>query len=538
MSCTLLRGQSVEAIESYPSHSDTVFVLSKELLRKADAESDTLRSAQAHFLMGRYFFEGGSFERAVDEYLLAERLIDQTGAMEWRGKIKGHIGTAFHYASDTVSSLSHLREALSIFESLGDKKGIADVCGRLGHYYEKRENYERAKNYQKKALGIYRASGDSSGIATILENIGSIYEDEGEYAKALTYFEDALAHLKADQNFYRLANVYNNIGDSYRKQGIYDSAMVYSRKALEVARQNENLYLEKSAFRDLGKTYVAMEKYDSAFAYTEAAYLAYDDLFGLEVARQIAKSSVVYETEKKEAQLKLKNSEIAFLEKEKALSESLQYTFGGAFVIVLGVGLWVFRLQRQKMRNNKLIFKQREDIYKAEDALQKQRLNNASLKEAKLRTELENKKLREIYLNDQLELRSNELTSQTLKIIRKNKLLDELRKKIDAGSGDKNKRELQKTINSHIRTDKNWESFQELFEKVHEDFYRRLMARAPDLSPAEIRLCCLLKLNLPSKDIAAMLSISPDSLRVSRYRLRKKLQLEGKQKLSKYVIEL
>ncbi|MCA1762557.1 MAG: hypothetical protein LC664_06155 [Flavobacteriales bacterium] len=107
LSSTLLWGQSVEDIERYPSHSDTVFVLSKELLRKAEAESDTLRSAQAHLTLGRHFFEGGSFERAVDEYLLAERLIDQTSALEWRGKIKAHIGTAFHYASDTVSSLSH-----------------------------------------------------------------------------------------------------------------------------------------------------------------------------------------------------------------------------------------------------------------------------------------------------------------------------------------------------------------------------------------------------------------------------------------------
>lgn len=531
-------GQSAAEIEAYPAHSDTVFVLSKELLRKAELEKDTLKSAQAHFLMGRYFFEGGSFERAVDEYLLAERLIDQTESLTWRGKIKAHIGTAFHYASDTVSSLNHLNEAHAIYKSLGDKNGIADVCGRLGHHYEKKEKYNRATAYQNKALEIYQSTGDSAGIAEILENIGSIYEDRAEYDKALRYFQNALNHLSQDEKTYRIANIYNNIGDAFRKSGNYDSAMVYSKKALSVARYNENLYLEKSALRDVGKAFVGMGNADSAYFYTEQAYRAYDDLFGLEVAKQIAKSRVVYETEKKEAQLKLKNSEIAFLEKEKALSQALQYTFGGAFLILLGVGFWVFRLQRQKMRNDKLIFKQREDIYQATEDLQKQRLKNASLKEAKLRTELENKKLREIYLNDQLELRSNELTSQTLKIIRKNKLLDELRKKIDAGSNGENKRELQKTIDSHIRTDKNWESFQELFEKVHEDFYRRLMARAPDLSPAEIRLCCLLKLNLPSKDIAAMLGISPDSLRVSRYRLRKKLQLKAKEKLSRYVIEL
>jgi DNA-binding CsgD family transcriptional regulator len=64
------------------------------------------------------------------------------------------------------------------------------------------------------------------------------------------------------------------------------------------------------------------------------------------------------------------------------------------------------------------------------------------------------------------------------------------------------------------------------------------MALEANLSPAEIRLCCLLKLNLPSKDIAAILSISPDSLRIARYRLRKKLNLDAKANLNTFLLQV
>ncbi len=43
---------------------------------------------------------------------------------------------------------------------------------------------------------------------------------------------------------------------------------------------------------------------------------------------------------------------------------------------------------------------------------------------------------------------------------------------------------------------------------------------------ADMRLLALLKMNLGSADISTMLGISQDSLRIARYRLRKKLNLD------------
>ena len=54
----------------------------------------------------------------------------------------------------------------------------------------------------------------------------------------------------------------------------------------------------------------------------------------------------------------------------------------------------------------------------------------------------------------------------------------------------------------------------------------------------DLRLIALIKVNLSSKDIATLLGISPDSLRVSRYRLRKKLNLEQGESLTAFVQSL
>jgi FixJ family two-component response regulator len=74
------------------------------------------------------------------------------------------------------------------------------------------------------------------------------------------------------------------------------------------------------------------------------------------------------------------------------------------------------------------------------------------------------------------------------------------------------------------------------FEKVHHSFFEKLIQRFPDLTAADMRLIALLKINLNNIDIAVLLGISQDSLRVARHRLRKKLRLEQGEDLAGYLV--
>lgn len=80
----------------------------------------------------------------------------------------------------------------------------------------------------------------------------------------------------------------------------------------------------------------------------------------------------------------------------------------------------------------------------------------------------------------------------------------------------------------------NWQHFEVAFENVHADFRKTLMARFPQLTPGEIRLCTLIKLGLNTKDMASLLYLSPESIKVSRSRLRKKLQLPNEANLQNF----
>lgn len=83
-----------------------------------------------------------------------------------------------------------------------------------------------------------------------------------------------------------------------------------------------------------------------------------------------------------------------------------------------------------------------------------------------------------------------------------------------------------------------WKQFEEHFLAVHPGYFSRLLEKHPDLTKSELKLCALLSLNLDTKEIAAILSQEYDSVRVSRTRLRKKLNLDNEEKLANYLIQI
>lgn len=80
-------------------------------------------------------------------------------------------------------------------------------------------------------------------------------------------------------------------------------------------------------------------------------------------------------------------------------------------------------------------------------------------------------------------------------------------------------RSLQQSV---LLTEKDWIDFKEIFEQVFPHFFKNLDRKYPDLTAGEVRLAALEKLNLTDKIKGNMLGISADSVKKTRYRLRKK----------------
>lgn len=102
-------------------------------------------------------------------------------------------------------------------------------------------------------------------------------------------------------------------------------------------------------------------------------------------------------------------------------------------------------------------------------------------------------------------------------------------KKLTAKDDKKLLREIEslsEEISKQQQAD-SWEKLNKRFHITYPEFISNILEVHPDLTPAEIKLCALLRLNLDTKEIASILNQTFDSIRVSRTRLRKKLNLKA-----------
>ena len=121
------------------------------------------------------------------------------------------------------------------------------------------------------------------------------------------------------------------------------------------------------------------------------------------------------------------------------------------------------------------------------------------------------------------------------------KITDELNKLNKPGKDTIENTELKKIIRSlgsEEKLDEEWKQFSIHFNKVHSDFLVTLKNKHPNLSAHELKLCAYLRMNLTSKEMAQLMSISVRGVEINRYRLRKKLQLQPKEDLFQFLLSV
>ena len=153
--------------------------------------------------------------------------------------------------------------------------------------------------------------------------------------------------------------------------------------------------------------------------------------------------------------------------------------------------------------------------------------------------------LKEENLQSELRHKSEELIRTTLNIVRKNEMLMDIKKEVVGISHSISEENLvslrRKTlrllgkIETNIEHDDDLQAFQSTFDSVHHDFFKRLEEAYPELNNKEKMLCAYIKMNLLSKEIAPLLNISVRGVEISRYRLRKKLNLEERDNLAEFL---
>lgn len=427
------------------------------------------------------------------------------------------LGAVYTGKNEFDKALQYLMQAKDAYEKAGVKNTVSLMIN-IGYLYMLQKKYPDAITYYMKGIAQEETKKTvTNELATLYSNIGGAYVQMQDYNNGLHYLFNALAAEQNMGNNRSAASTLNNIGEAYLSAAKATTALPDSLR-----NKNNNLkkavyYLEQSlplchdlglkevlmlVYDNLSETYELQENYKQAFIYYDKYALLKDSLRDISKEKEFAKIEAEFYVSKKTDSLNYLNTL-----KDKELKRRKQERNG--FVLLVGLTgiISLLLINRQKLKH--------------------QQKSKA--------TEAETIRI--------TELAAQQLNDFTKSIQEKNELIEKFTEEIEKYRTDNNQLPgnydlLEEMKQAILLTDAQWVDFKNNFDKVYKGYVSRVKDKYPDITPAELRFFVLTKLQLSNKEMANMLGISAQAIRVMKHRLIKKLDLEDDSRLDELIMSI
>lgn len=353
-----------------------------------------------------------SRKHAVNNPQMAESIADS--ALRLAKKIEYKNGLARCYqalanAENTIGkydfAITNLLKAVDVYTELKDKKGLVSVYNTLANAYLGLKSFDKAfTNYNNANLLAKKEPIDKHMAAVTSIGIANVLVEKKEYKKAINYFLEAEKDFLNDDKPLLAAYARGMIGEAYLRTSNLVEAEKNILIAIPVFEKNNDEYALGLNYSNLGNIFYKKKELEKAIRYFNmslklgikrkawdniqenalilsevyeknknlpealASYKMYtqykDSVINKDRNKAIAEAESKYESEKKEQQLKLKNSELEKSNLKVNQRNNLIYLFASVMVVFIVLLFLVYKQYSQKKKANFLLVNKNEQIEK------------------------------------------------------------------------------------------------------------------------------------------------------------------------------
>ena len=473
---------------------DRAFELYEYSLKLFEKTGDPASLAGINMVLGNIAGVQGNLPASMIYYQNAVKFATDAGFEHWLDNLYLNMGLVNIRAGKTNEAQQYLSMAARESEKLKDTLVMASAFSNIGLTYITLNDTAVAHEYLSKALELIPYIEAPVEVSNTYMSLSKLEKKKGNYEGAIAMLGKARAELDVkDAEYVGPMEVFRSeilaeLGENYLLSGNTGKAMSNYTQAFKLGLKNSQTDIIARAAKGISETWEKKGNIDSAFFFYKIYKSYSDSLLNEESIMKLAYREAQFEYERKiKEEAQAHEMEV---ERQKQKTTFLVAIIAG-LILILAVLALLLQLVRSRVRR-------------------------IELEQANLRAELE--------------LKNKELTTHVLYQLKKNEFILNITKKLRSSVG-RLKPENKKVIESVIKEldmdsgEDVWEEFEVRFQQVHNDFYKNLVKKYPDLSSNDLRLSAFLKLNMTTKDIAAITYQTTNSIDVARSRLRQKLGL-------------
>jgi len=196
-----------------------------------------------------------SRQRALESYRQALGIWQELGDEDRQAELWNSLGFVHSRLGDAAAETAAFEHALELRRRLDGDRTPAFALFNLAAAYQKLGRLEEAEDLYRQALAAFQAEGSERGAASAWNGLGSLLSRRGDLAPARAAFERALELSRGLGDRRLQAQVLNNAGVVHRLMGHPDLALDSFTEALHLARAERDTGSEAAALNNSAVTY-------------------------------------------------------------------------------------------------------------------------------------------------------------------------------------------------------------------------------------------------------------------------------------------
>ncbi|MCM1169018.1 MAG: hypothetical protein NC324_03680 [Bacteroides sp.] len=415
------------------------------------------------------------------------------------------LGILFSELREYGKALEYLEKSDAKFRELEMHKSLVSNQGNKAIVYYYMGHVDTAKETLRNLLNNNLSWKDTNLVISVYNNLSLMTDSLEEQIHCQNTSISVVQSYSGWKRNYYDALIFNNLALRYSQtENGLDSAILLYGKAIKCARIENSHRILLHALSNISDCYAQKGDFVNAYRYMTQFRELQDSVMGSGKIAEINRQEASKAIDEYQQRIKLQDQKIA-LQKKLSTFTLLVFILIACVLAVILFYLW-----------------------------QKKRLDGIALK---------NKELKNRQLQQEIDHKNRELSSNMLILSEKKRFLQQVLVQLEKFR-EKNSLSsscelaLRKMITEHIRSEDEWESFKIHFESVHPDFFGKLKAQYPELTPNDLKLCAYIKIGLSIKQIAQMTAVLPATVKTNRYLLRKKFHLSEEQSLDSFIFNV
>lgn len=241
----------------------TAAVMSATVLSGASSEAESVL-AEGLKQLGNVSYLSGKREDAERSYREALEIYERVGDTVGLANVHSNLGVVYRRMGRWDDALADLGSSLVLRERIGDPWGIGTTHNNIGEVHRTHGDLAKAIPAYERALAVWTPIGYTSGVALALTGLGAAITESGDAQRGLAVLRDAEQRWIALGSTTYLPDLYRFIAQAQLVLGDLDAAAAAGERSRELGAAVSAQHQVAMAERVLGQ--IAAERGDRAAA--------------------------------------------------------------------------------------------------------------------------------------------------------------------------------------------------------------------------------------------------------------------------------